>query len=87
LRLLLMEHPTRGLDIESARWIWQQLLARREQGTAIIFTSSDLDEILERSDRIVVFCGGRMMEPLAASDTTVRQLGHLIAGRNSLGRI
>ena len=82
LRLLLMEHPTRGLDVESANWIWQQLLARREEGTAIVFISADLDELLERSDRIVVFFGGRMMPPLAARETTVEQLGYLIAGKD-----
>ncbi|NLE99450.1 MAG: ATP-binding cassette domain-containing protein, partial [Anaerolineales bacterium] len=60
LRLLLMEHPTRGLDVESARWVWQQLLARREDGTAIVFLSADLDEILEHADRVAVFFGGTM---------------------------
>ncbi|HET89148.1 MAG TPA: ATP-binding cassette domain-containing protein [Chloroflexi bacterium] len=84
LRLLLMEHPTRGLDVESARWIWQQLLARREDGTAILFISADLDELLERSDRIVVFCGGQM-ESVHACDTTVEQLGYLIAGKGQTG--
>jgi ABC-type uncharacterized transport system ATPase subunit len=81
LRLLLMEHPTRGLDIESARWVWQQLLARREEGSAIVFISADLDELLEYADRIAVFHNGRMMEPLKACDTTVEQLGYLIAGK------
>ncbi len=81
LRLLLMEHPARGLDVESASWIWQQLLARREEGTAIIFISADLDELLERSDRVVVFFGGQMLAALLACDTTVEQLGYLIAGK------
>lgn len=83
LRLLLMEHPTRGLDVESANWIWQQLLARREDGTAIIFISADLDELLERSDRIAVFYGGQMSAPVRACDTTVEQLGYLIAGKSA----
>lgn len=41
LNVLLMEHPTRGLDIESTLWVWQQLIARCNQGTAILFASSD----------------------------------------------
>jgi len=82
LNLLLMEHPTRGLDIESADWVWQQLLARRAEGTAILFISADLDEILERADRVVVFFGGRMSAPLEARSTTVEQLGYLIAGKD-----
>ena len=60
LKLLLMEHPTRGLDIESTEYIWGLLLERTRSGTAIIFTSSDLDELLDRSDRILVFFGGRV---------------------------
>ncbi len=81
LKLLLMEHPTRGLDIESADWVWQQLLARRAEGTAIMFISADLDEILQRSDRVVVFFGGHMTVPREARHTTVEQLGYLIAGK------
>jgi simple sugar transport system ATP-binding protein len=81
LRLLLLEHPTRGLDIESTRWMWNLLLQRRQAGTAIMFTSSDLDEILERSDRILVFSGGKVATALRADETSVQQLGELIGGK------
>jgi general nucleoside transport system ATP-binding protein len=81
LRLLLLEHPTRGLDIESTRWMWNLLLQRRQAGTAIMFTSSDLDEIMERSDRILVFSGGKVATALRAEDTSVQQLGELIGGK------
>ncbi len=81
LNLILLEHPTRGLDIESTLWVWQQLLERRKRGAAIIFSSADLDEILEYSDRILVFSGGRVAKALNASETTVQQLGELIGGK------
>jgi general nucleoside transport system ATP-binding protein len=81
LRLLLMEHPTRGLDIESAQWIWALLLKRCQLGTTILFTSSDLDEILERSDRILVFSGGRVTRMLEAAETSAWQLGEMIGGK------
>ncbi|HSM57381.1 MAG TPA: ATP-binding cassette domain-containing protein [Candidatus Sulfomarinibacteraceae bacterium] len=80
LKLLLLEHPTRGLDVRSADWIWEQLYQRREDGTAILFMSADLDEITERSDRIAVFFGGRMSRIVDAGNTTVEELGHLIGG-------
>jgi simple sugar transport system ATP-binding protein len=80
LRLLLLEHPTRGLDIESTRWIWDLLLQRRQKGTAIIFASSDLDEILERSDRVIVFSGGEVIGLRRTEELTVQQLGELIGG-------
>lgn len=80
LDVLLVEHPTRGLDVESAEYVWGRLLERRTRGTAIVFSSSDLDEILERSDRILVFFNGRVAAPLDARQTTVEQLGELIGG-------
>lgn len=81
VNLLLMEHPTRGLDVESADYIWQRLLERRERGTAIIFASSDLDELLRYSDRIIVFFGGDVFKICNTADTDGETLGHLIGGR------
>ncbi len=81
LRLLLLEHPTRGLDVRSADYIWQLLYKRRQDGTAILFISADLDEIIEHSDRIAVFSGGRMSRVCDARETTAEELGHLIGGQ------
>jgi len=81
LRLLMMEHPTRGLDIESANWVWSQLLQRREDGTGIIFASVDLDELLRYSNRILVFFSGRVISVVNADETDVEELGFLIGGK------
>lgn len=81
LSLILIEHPTRGLDIESVIYIWKKLKERCKAGTAILFISSDLEEILQYSDRVIVFFSGRVSEPLDASTTTVEQLGQLIGGK------
>jgi simple sugar transport system ATP-binding protein len=81
LKLLLLEHPTRGLDVRSSDWIWEQLYRRRESGTAILFMSADLDEIIDRSDRIAVFSGGRMSRILNSGETSVDEIGHLIGGQ------
>jgi simple sugar transport system ATP-binding protein len=81
LKLILLEHPTRGLDVRSSNWIWEQLYLRREEGAAIIFMSSDLDEIFERSDRIAVFSGGVMSRILETKETSVDEIGHLIGGQ------
>jgi ABC-type uncharacterized transport system ATPase subunit len=81
LNLLLMEHPTRGLDIESAIAIWAKLKERCKQGTTIFFISADLEEILHYSDRILVFFNGKVSEPLDAVNTTVDELGQRIGGK------
>jgi ABC-type uncharacterized transport system ATPase subunit len=81
VRVLLMEHPTRGLDIESADWVWTRMLERLGRGTAIVFASSDLDELLRYSDRILVFFAGEVLSILDARKTTGEELGLLIGGK------
>ena len=82
VRLLLLEQPTRGLDVESAAWVWTQLLERREQGAAIVFASADLDEVRRYSDRIAVFFAGSVLRILDVEHTSGEQLGHLIGGKD-----
>jgi simple sugar transport system ATP-binding protein len=81
LRLIIMEHPTRGLDIESAQAIWGMLLERRRSGTAVLFSSADLDEVFQYSDRIAVCFDGQVTAVLPTSETSVEELGYLIAGK------
>ncbi len=84
--LMALEQPTRGLDVDSARWIWTQLLARRENGTAIIFTSPDLDELVAYSDRIFVAFAGQVREIQVTQaahehpDALIDRLGRAIGG-------
>lgn len=79
-RLLVLEQPTRGLDVDSAAWIWEQLGQRRARGAAILFSSADLDEIVGYSDRIIVFYAGKGVILDNTEALTVSALGHLIGG-------
>jgi len=81
LKLILLEHPTRGLDIESTMYIWNKLKDRCYQVSAIIFISTDLDEILRYSDRVMVFFAGKVSPPIQSATTSVDQLGQLIGGK------
>ena len=81
LTLLMLEHPTRGLDIESTIYIWSKLKERCRQGTSVLFISSDLEEILHYSDRVLVFFSGKVTPPLEASTLTTEKLGELIGGK------
>ena len=85
-QLLLLEHPTRGLDVESAAYVWQRLLERRSDGTSIIFASADIDELLRYSDRILVFFSGQVIAELEAGRTNVDEIGHLIGGRTAMAQ-
>jgi len=79
--VLLLEHPMRGLDIESANAIWNKLREYCQKGASLLFTSSDLEEILRYSDKILVFFSGRVSQPLPAENMTVDQLGQMIGGK------
>ncbi|HEX2618709.1 MAG TPA: ATP-binding cassette domain-containing protein [Phototrophicaceae bacterium] len=81
---LILEQPMRGLDVDSARWIWEQLLMRRDKGAALVFSSPELDEILEYSDRIIVFYAGKTFEVTDPDSTTIEDLGYLIGGKEKL---
>jgi simple sugar transport system ATP-binding protein len=78
--LLLTEHPTRGLDLGSAEWVWDRILRSREGGTAIVFASSDLEELLRYSDRVAVFYEGRIIAVVPTASATAASLGLLIGG-------
>jgi ABC-type uncharacterized transport system ATPase subunit len=81
LSLILLEHPTRGLDIESVIYIWKKLKERCTTGTSIFFISSDLEEILQYSDRVLVFFAGKVSPPMDAEKLTTEKLGQMIGGK------
>jgi len=79
--LLLLENPTRGLDMESVNWVWQHLQKYCLNKTSIIFSSSELDEILMVADRILVFFDGHVIKDVKSAETSAPELGKAIAGK------
>lgn len=77
---LLLDHPTRGLDLVSAHEVWQRLLGRRKDGTAIVFASSDLDELMMYSDYVLVFYSGNVSSPIQRAELSTARLAELIGG-------
>jgi general nucleoside transport system ATP-binding protein len=57
-RVLILAFPTRGLDVSAAAQVREMILAARDRGTAVLFISEELDEILEMSDRVLVMYEG-----------------------------
>ena len=80
-QLLLLENPTRGLDIESVNWVWQHLHTYCGQKTSIVFSSPELDEILMVADRVLVFFNGQIIKEVESSNTDGHELGRAIAGK------
>jgi ABC-type uncharacterized transport system ATPase subunit len=80
IKLLIAAQPTRGLDVGSIEYIHGQILKKRGEGCAILLVSSELDEILNLSDRIAVMFTGRILDILPAASATREKLGLLMAG-------
>jgi general nucleoside transport system ATP-binding protein len=74
-RVVLAGQPTRGVDIAAVVAIRRRLARLRDGGTGVLLVSSDLDEILALSDRIVVMSGGRIAGEVAADKASERTLG------------
>ncbi|WP_187969704.1 ABC transporter ATP-binding protein [Aquibium microcysteis] len=60
-RLVIAAQPTRGLDIGATAFVWEALRKARGRGCGVIFVSSDLDEIFDLADRVVVMLSGRIV--------------------------
>ena len=84
-RLLVAAHPTRGLDIGATEFVWQQLVAGRDAGLAVLLISSNLEEILALSDRVGVIHDGRIVAELPGSEATMTQLGLYMTGAHEAG--
>ncbi len=78
--VLLAYYPTRGLDVLSAESTRHILLEQRNAGAATVLVSEDLDELLARSDRLLVMYRGRVVGEFAAQGASLREIGLLMTG-------
>ncbi len=84
LSVLVLDQPTRGLDVGSIEFIHRQVIAKRDEGAAILLVSAELDEVLELSDRIAVMYRGEIVEMMDARVADRETVGLLMAtGRRS----
>ena len=79
LKLLVLDQPTRGLDVGSIEFIHRQAIARRDAGIGILLVSAELDEILELSDRIAVMYRGAIVDVLDGRTADRETVGLLMA--------
>lgn len=79
-KVLLVGQPTRGVDIGAIEFIYTQLRALRHAGCAVLVVSSELDEILALSDRVLVMNQGRVAGELPIGECTESALGLLMTG-------
>ena len=80
LNLLIAAQPTRGIDVGSIEFIHNQIVAKRDEGVAVLLVSSELDEIMALSDRIAVMYKGEIIDIVPRAEATREGLGLLMAG-------
>ena len=76
--VIIASQPTRGLDVGGIEYVHEQLLKMRDQGSAVLLISMDLDEILMVSDRIAVMYDGQIVAIKDPEETNRRELGELM---------
>ncbi|MCJ7659690.1 MAG: ABC transporter ATP-binding protein, partial [Anaerolineales bacterium] len=79
-RLIVAVQPTRGLDVGAIEAIQNLLLEQRENGTAILLISEELEELLSLSDRIAVIYEGELMGLMNGTDADLNTIGLLMTG-------
>ncbi len=80
IKLLIAAQPTRGLDVGSIEFIHRQIVAKRDEGVAVLLVSAELDEILALSDRIAVMYRGQIIDIVPGAGADRERLGLLMAG-------
>jgi len=83
VRFVIASQPTRGLDVGSIEYIHERIVAERDRGAAILIVSTELDEILALSDRILIMYRGRVVAETTPAETTPAALGLSMAGVTS----
>ena len=78
--VLVLQNPTRGLDLRSTRFVYDRVQDARDRGCAVVLISEDLDELSLLADRMVVLYSGEVAGERARGDYDAYALGRLMAG-------
>ena len=79
-KILIVSQPTWGVDVAAAAFIRQTLIDMSRQATAVLIISEELDELFEICDRLMVLFDGQLSESKQTSETTIKEIGLLMAG-------
>lgn len=80
--LIIAAQPTRGLDIDATRFVFDTILAARDMGAAVLYISTELEEIISLCDQIGVIFNGQICGILPSGDASLETLGLLMTGES-----
>lgn len=81
-KVLLLDEPTRGVDIGAKQEIYRLMESLAESGVAILFVSSEMEEVLSMADRVLVMQEGELKGELSRADATEQSVMGLATGLN-----
>lgn len=80
IKLVVAAQPTRGLDVGSVEYVHERMIEARDAGLGVLMVSTELDEIMALSDRIVVMFRGRIVREFDAAKASIGEIGLAMAG-------
>jgi simple sugar transport system ATP-binding protein len=80
IRLAVASQPTRGIDVGSIEYIHAQMVKERDTGTAVLVVSTELDEVMSLSDRVLVMYRGKIVADLDPKKVSHMDVGLYMAG-------
>ncbi|MBS1961678.1 MAG: ABC transporter ATP-binding protein [Bdellovibrionales bacterium] len=82
-KVLVVAQPTRGVDVGAIEFIHGRILKAREAGVGVLLVSSELDEILQLADRILVLYAGRVLAEFKRGEADEKKIGQVMGGGKS----
>lgn len=79
-KMLIIEDPTRGIDVGSVEFIWKRIIEMAKEGVGILLISHELNEVMQLSDRILVMYNGSIIEHKNSRALTEEQIGLMMLG-------
>ncbi len=73
-QIMFMDEPSRGIDVNAKQQIFNIMWEESKKGVSIIMVSSDLEELIEVCDRILIMCHGKIVDSYKATDLTVEEI-------------
>jgi general nucleoside transport system ATP-binding protein len=79
-KLILISQPTRGVDIGAIEFIHKKIIEYRDQGSAVLLVSAELDEVLSLSDRVIVMYDGGIVGEVNPKLVSEEEIGLMMTG-------
>jgi simple sugar transport system ATP-binding protein len=80
IKLVIASQPTRGIDVGSIEYIHSRIVEERDKGAAVLIVSSELDEIMALSDRVLVMYGGKIVGEFDPKKDSTTEIGLAMLG-------